>query len=416
VSDDWAADEAKRFREGAWPVLDPAGLYGPLGAVVDELAPETEADRAALLLSLIASFGSAVPQPHVRISAIDHHARINVIVVGNTFDGGKGESWSTIEGVMRHAAPDWVRDSVVGGFASGEGLIANLAADAAGPSRLVVEREFAALLARAQREGSILSPVLRAAYDGDPLENRRAGTSVVARNHHIGVVGHITPNELRRNLRSSEISNGFANRFLFALVRRSQVLPFGGSLPQSRIAALGGEIAGVIEKARSLSRLDFSRDAKFVWSDFVDEVTRRQSLGLVGDLTARARPHTLRLALVYAAADGSSVIDAEHVQAAIGVWRFSDASVRVIFDSATGDPLADRLLVALKMAGDRELSLSEQRSHLGHNYPAADLRAAGAILVALGLVERIRRPGKGRPAEALRLTGGVKESLDEVDW
>jgi hypothetical protein len=45
---------------------------------------------------------------------------------------------------------------------------------------------------------------------------------------------------------------------------------------------------------------------------------------------------------VYAAADGSSLIDAEHVEAAVAVWRFSDASVRIIFDSATGDPLADR--------------------------------------------------------------------------
>ena len=230
------------------------------------------------------------------------------------------------------------------------------------------------------------------------------------------MVAHITPDELRRKLRSGEISNGFAIRFLFALVRRSQVLPFGGSLPQARVAALGGEIAAAIEKARSLSRLEFSSDAKVVWSDFVEQVTRRPSLGLVGDLTARARPHTLRLALVYAAADGSPLIDAKHVEAAVAVWRFSDASVRIIFDSATGDPLADRLLVTLKMAGDRELSLSEQRSHLGHNYPGADLRAAGAILVALGLAERIRRPGKGRPAEALRFTAGVKESSDEVDW
>ncbi len=230
------------------------------------------------------------------------------------------------------------------------------------------------------------------------------------------MVAHITPDELRRKLRSGEISNGFANRFLFALVRRSQVLPFGGSLPQSRVAALGGEIAAAIDKARSLSRLEFSGEAKIVWSDFVAEVTRRPSLGLVGDLTARSRPHTLRLALVYAAADGSSVIDAQHVQAAIAVWHFSDASVRMIFESATGDPLADRLLVALKMAGDRALSLSEQRSHLGHNYPAADLRAAGAILVALGLAEGIKRPGKGRPAEALRFTAGVKGSSDDVDW
>ena len=103
------------------------------------------------------------------------------------------------------------------------------------------------------------------------------------------------------------------------------------------------------------------------------------------------------MALIYAAADGSEHITPDHVRAAAAVWQFSDASVRVIFDTQTGDPLADRLLTVVSTAGGDGLSLSEQRSKLGHNYSSADLRYAGDLLEALGVVERVKRMGAGRP-------------------
>lgn len=413
---DWIDESTAHLRDRAWPQLGDTAYHGPLGDVVRALSPETEADPAAILLSLLAAFGSAVLQPHVRISASDHQARLFVAIVGDTASGAKGESWSTVEAVMKYADPDWPRDSMVGGFASGEALIANLADEEAGPGRLVVEREFATLIARALRVGSILSPILRAAWDGSPLENRRAQTAVVARDHHIGVVAHITPDELRRVLRSSEISNGFANRFLYGLVRRGTVMPFGGDLPSSRLSDLGATVAAALERARPLGSLEFSDDAREEWIDFVDQVTRRPLSGLIGDLTARSRPQTLRLALIYAAADGSQLITPDHIRAATAVWRFSDASVRVIFDTQTGDPLADRLLILISTAGNDGLSLSEQRSKLGHNHSSGDLRYAGDLLVNLGVAERDKRKSAGRPSDILRFTGGVKGALPEEGW
>ena len=44
-------------------------------------------------------------------------------------------------------------------------------------------------------------------------------------------IGHITVEELRRNLTETETSNGFANRFLWCCVRRSKLLPEGGLYP-----------------------------------------------------------------------------------------------------------------------------------------------------------------------------------------
>ena len=52
----------------------------------------------------------------------------------------------------------------------------------------------------------------------------------VASDTHIACVGHVTADELRRHLQETDAANGFANRFLWLCVRRSQFLPDGGKL------------------------------------------------------------------------------------------------------------------------------------------------------------------------------------------
>src|SRR3712207_6447286 len=46
---------------------------------------------------------------------------------------------------------------------------------------------------------------------------------------HVSILGHITREELLRHLSETETANGFANRFLWLMVRRSKELPFGGN-------------------------------------------------------------------------------------------------------------------------------------------------------------------------------------------
>ena len=62
-------------------------------------------------------------------------------------------------------------------------------------------------MARAKREGSALSTVLRQAWDGGRLSvlNRAA---LVASNSRVAVVGHITPREFRLRAAESDMSGG----------------------------------------------------------------------------------------------------------------------------------------------------------------------------------------------------------------
>ena len=91
-----------------------------------------------------------------------------------------------------------------------------------------------------RRDGSTLSPLMRQAWDGDRLAIRSRGSgTVVADGAHVAVLGHVTAEELRAKLVETEVANGYANRHLFVLVRRSQLLPAGGDADRPAIAQCG---------------------------------------------------------------------------------------------------------------------------------------------------------------------------------
>jgi Protein of unknown function (DUF3987) len=100
---------------------------------------------------------------------------------------------------------------------------------------LVVEPELASVLEQTRPEGNTLSATLRQAWDGGKLDTLVKNCRATATEVHVSVIGHITPEELRRKLTATEQANGFANRFLWIYARRSKELAWGGD-PR----ALGG--------------------------------------------------------------------------------------------------------------------------------------------------------------------------------
>lgn len=75
------------------------------------------------------------------------------------------------------------------------------------------------------------------------LETMTKNEPVKATNPFFSIVGHITADELKESLDRTEMANGYANRFLFAYVHRSQLLPLGGKrvdLDAARGARIGG--------------------------------------------------------------------------------------------------------------------------------------------------------------------------------
>ena len=125
----------------------------------------------------------------------------------------------------------------------------------------VCEEEFASILKVMAREGLTPSPL----FFGAPGISGKLSTLVKnnparATGAHISVIGHITREELRRLLTETESANGFGNRFLWLLVKRSKTLPEGGLIPG--IADIVTGLHKALEFARAtdeITRTDAAR-------------------------------------------------------------------------------------------------------------------------------------------------------------
>lgn len=120
-----------------------------------------------------------------------------------------------------------------------------------------------------------------------------------------------------------------------------------------------------------------------------------------------------RLSLIYALLDHSEVIRLSHLQSALAVWQYCEASARYIFGDATGDPMSDAVLAALKEAPDG-LTMSDLHELLNKNYKADRIKVALRSLEQNGMArseKRVAGSGAGRPAEvwyAISITEGYE--------
>jgi hypothetical protein len=386
--------------------IEPAAFGGLACEVVDALAPHTEADRAGLLVSYLAAFGCAIGGgPYVQVGGDHHDARIFPVLVGETARSRKGSSWSIVRPVIEHADPGFASRQL-SGFGSGEAVVD--AVRDGDPDRdddpgvvdkrlLVHEPEFSRMLRVAARDGSTLSPVVRDAWDGVRLQARSRTRTSVASGAHVSIVGHVVHEELSRYLLDSEVAGGLANRFCFALVRRSKRLPTGGNLDDRIVAELAAKTRAALANARKLGRLRRSPDAEHLWETMYDHLTK-DVFGVYGRIVARAEAQCLRFSVLYAALDGSSTINVQHLGAAWDLWRFFDASAWRIFGAKdiTGDPVADRILEAAR-DNTGGVDFTHQSALFSRHVSMERLATARDRLGELGLAKTATEDTGGRP-------------------
>src|SRR5262245_22242362 len=108
-----------------WPKpLRAAAYHGVLGDIVRRMEPQTEADPAAVLMSVLVMFGNCIGRtPGFRVSADVHHLNLFAVIVGTTAKSRKGMSRSQAAQVFELVDTDWTRTRITSGLSSGEGLI-----------------------------------------------------------------------------------------------------------------------------------------------------------------------------------------------------------------------------------------------------------------------------------------------------
>ena len=120
--------------------------------------------------------------------------------------------------------------------------------------------------------------------------------------------------------------------------------------------------------------------------------------GIVAQITARAEAHIIRLALLYALADGQRQIAATHLTAALALQDYAARSAAWALTGATGDPLAEQIHTTLR-AHPGGLTRSQISQTLNHNQPAGQIDHALHALHTTGRVTATQIPTGGRPAQ-----------------
>jgi hypothetical protein len=387
-----------------WPAPpDPVAHHGLPGQVVAKIAPHTEADPAAILTQLLICCGALIGRDaHFQVEATRHHPNEFVVLVGDSAKARKGSSFDHVARLLSHTDPAFT-SRLTTGLSSGEGLIWAVR-DPQGPDPgaidkrlLVIEPEFATVLKSTSRELSTLSPTLRSGWDGRPLALLTRTAPARATQAHISIIGHITQTELRRHTTTVEIANGFLNRFIFAAVRRVRLLPEGGDPDPLKGTGLGRYLSSVLKHAHTAGKVTLTPGARELWWHTYPQLTQPAD-GLLGQLTARAEAHVIRLALIYALLDGQKTIQPEHLHAALALWNYAERSAAWALGQTTGDPLAEQIHAALARS-PHGLTRTQIRDLCQRNLPADRVEQALANLAAAGRARQQRTLTGGRPAE-----------------
>ena len=410
-------------RPGAchWPQPPrPEAFHGIVGEITRVIEPQTEADPAAILAQILIISGNVVGRSaHLRIEATSHFANEFLLIVGETSKARKGTSWDRAIEPMRLIDPDWVDTCVVSGLSSGEGVIwevrdpviklqrqekggpleeVTVDAGVADKRLMLVATEFGSVLRTIGRQGSILSPVLRDAWDKGLLRTLTKTSPARSTGAHISMVAHITMEELQRELDDTEIANGFANRFLIFCAKRSKLLPFGGKpIDWSDVAARLDEI---IAAARIKKQILWTKRAQMHWIEVYPTLSEGRP-GLFGAITGRAEAHVARIAMLYAVLDRQNFIDYQHLEAALAVWEYAEASAAFVFGDALGDPVADEILRALRQV-PAGMSRTDIANHFKRHQSASRIGLALETLRKQGLAVQEQLATGGRPVEVWR--------------
>jgi hypothetical protein len=408
-----------------WPILGEDAHYGFAGDVVRTLDPHTEADPVAVLFQLLVCFGNiAGRNAYFQLEDDKHYSNEFLALVGGTGQR-KLTGLNRIKAIIERALlpsdqfvfePDWVRNHIRGGLASGEGLVKavcddkyklnkngeqELVEEGVTDKRLVVmEPEFALLLEVMSRSGSTISERIRQAYDTGDLGVMRVNAER-ATGAHISMIGHITEAELREKLTQTSMANGFANRFLIALSKRSKALPDGGALTENEANKLAKALWQAITWTQKIGNIRVTRTdaARDLWRSIYGALSTHQQT-LLGAITGRSEAHVVRLSLIYALLDCSTQIDEPHLRAALAAWQYCADSAKYIFGDALGNVVADTTLRALRNNGQTGLSRNDILNLFGRNYAKDRIDSGLGMLLEQGLARCEQRGGTGgRPAD-----------------
>lgn len=342
----------------ALPQCDEKALYGVLGEIARETTKESEANPFAVMANLIVMLGSIIGRKaYIKIGFKKHYPIFFILHVGKASKGKKGTATDIVECLYEKLEEEipYLPKYISGGLSTGEGLV-NLIHDGiknndpkkkeeweAPPiedKRLwIVESEFNNIFTQSQRNGNSLIDTLRILWDGKKLAPLTKTNKIEVKNPHINIMGHITPYELRNNLSSNNLANGFASRFMIIYADRSKYI----SEPESDSEIINKSKNKLVEIINYVEASDFTKydqievtrneEAKSLFDKYYYEIEGQENSEKLDPMLGRRIATLKRLAMLFALTDKTNIINTDHIHAAKCWIDYWTSSIGYLFET-----------------------------------------------------------------------------------
>ena len=205
---------------------------------------------------------------------------------------------------------------------------------------------------------------------------------------------------------ASDTFNGFANRFLWIVVRRPKLVSLPPPMPGDEVYDIATKLADAIQyNLGGNGSITISPETRKIWNSIYPELTKDYT-GVFGVVTARAEAQAVRLMLIYALLDSADQVEPRHLESALAFLQFCTDSTRHIFGESEIDPHANKVLDALK---DGPKSKTELHTLFSNHMSKIQLGQLLDELQGSGKVTLTKEPTGGRPIERWSLnSGGAK--------
>lgn len=414
------------------PVMPKGGFPLLMRDVVNAACAHSEAHPVAVAANFLAMFCASIGRgPYQRIGDAVIHARPFPLIVGKSGKARKGTAEHTpreiakrADEILRKRSGKTDRLKVhTGGLSSGEGVAWAIRdpkeADANGKGAdqgvkdkrlLVIESEFANVLAQVKREGNILSATIRNLWDGRDIEPLTKTSQLTATKPHVVVMGHVTGYELKEKSTANDAANGLLNRFIVLHVHRPRLTPLPKPTPEETLNTLAERLADAITfatggnpHASNTIEVRMTHETEDLWCDQYPSITK-DSEGLAGSLLARSEVYARMLAMAFALMDKRSEIEPCDLLSALDWVEYWRQSITYIFLTSNPDTELDPFTQeVMELIHQRQggISLTEIQNHWKrHRIVEVKTSLAKLLDTAPPLIEmRIDRTGCGRAAQ-----------------
>jgi len=393
---------------GEAPKLDSAVFHGNIGEVLRIYDGASEAPIPSIGSVLIPVLGTVLGRG-VRFvhGDVEHSANMFWCLVAPTGLGRKSTAFRVVKKFFELLEPGFVDGNCLNGFGSGQAIILDLA-DPVYDSKTgslksgredqrvtLLYEELGSLLGPMGYENSILSPLLRDAYDqSSPLRySTAAARSKVSSNHHLAISAAITPTELQAHFSKLSTTDGLGNRFTWVYTDTDDViLPDGGHVDTEALADIATKIkfAGEFTAygGSSTRSVTLSKEVAERWRRTDYPVLRRKGVeaGSLGAMISRQTAHVLRTALIYAVVDGSDEIRMGDYEAGLAWAQYSEDTVQALFGGVTRSDVANEILSAVREHPTEPTTRSGLSKAFGYHRTTEQMNAALARLSRAGFV------------------------------